>query len=230
LRAVVLAGHSLLAAGRSTTYRSLVFLDVERMPSVKRIDVDNCCGALIDYQDFFLAQAEPRHRSRLKADTRHFVRLLGYFRIPIVATVERPVSDKGSIPKELRTHLGNQTKIFEKDFFDLTKEKPIRTHLAKLKKKQVIVAGCETDVCVLQSCLGLLDLGYEVYAVEEILFSSAHNTDAAVVRMRAEGVVFLSYKTLFYELIAAVDGGPHGDKVMSKFGLFPDDIPDVASR
>ena len=56
----------------------------------------------------------------------------------------------------------------------------------------MIVAGCETDVCVLQSCLGLLDLGYEVFAVEELLFSSAGDVAAAKARLRAEGVVFLT--------------------------------------
>jgi nicotinamidase-related amidase len=44
--------------------------------------------------------------------------------------------------------------IFEKDFFDLTREKDINNYIARLKRKQATVVGCETDVCVLQSCLG----------------------------------------------------------------------------
>jgi len=199
------------------------------MAPVKRIAVDNCLGALIDYQDFFLAQAEHRLRSRIRANTRNFVRLLGYFRIPIIATLERPVYRKGSMPKEISGHLGDRARIFEKDFFDLTKEKKIKDHLGKVKRKQVIVAGCETDVCGLQSCLGLLGLGYEVYVIDELVFSSATNTESAIERMKAEGVVFLTYKTLFYELIEAVDGGPHAEKMITKFGPFPDDLPDIAS-
>ena len=97
--------------------------------------------------------------------------------------------------------------MFEKDFFDLTKEKKIRDLPRAPEEKQVIVAGCETDVCVLQSCLGLLGLGYEVYVVEDLLFSSARNVESAIARMKAEGAVFLTYKTLYYELIEAVDGG-----------------------
>ena len=198
------------------------------MTAVKRIAVDNCCGALVDYQPFFLAQLDARPRSRLGVNTKNFVRLLGYFRIPMIATIERQIDRKGAVPEEISAHFGGGTRVFEKDFFDLTKEKTIRDHLRRLKKKQVIVAGCETDVCVLQSCLGLLGLGYEVYAVEEILFSSAHNTDAAIARLKAAGVVFLTYKTLFYELIEAVDGGPHMKKLFRKFGPFPDDLADIA--
>ena len=125
---------------------------------------------------------------------------------------------------------GSATKVFEKDFFDLTKEKPIRTHLKRLKKTQIIVAGCETDVCVLQSCLGLLEMGFEVFAVEELLFSSARNVDAALVRLRSEGVTILSYKTLFFELTEAVADGPHAERMIARLGAFPDDIPEDAEH
>ncbi|HTT48463.1 MAG TPA: isochorismatase family protein [Pseudolabrys sp.] len=198
------------------------------MTAVKRIVADQCCGVIVDLQGFFLAQIDKRLRSRIKTNTGHLVRLLDYFRIPIVATIERPVERKGPLPAEVGKHLGERTRIFEKDFFDLTKEKKIRGHLAGLKRRQAIVAGCETDVCVLQSCLGLLSLDYEVYVVEELIFSSARNVDAAVARMQAEGVVFTSYKTLYYELIEAVHDNPHSDKMLETYGPFPDDLPDAA--
>jgi nicotinamidase-related amidase len=100
----------------------------------------------------------------------------------------------------------------------------------RLRKKQVIVAGCETDVCVLQSCLGLLSLGYEVYVVEELLFSSSRNVDSAIARMKAEGAVFLTYKSLYYELIEAVEGSRHTEKILETFGPFPDGLPDSAAQ
>jgi nicotinamidase-related amidase len=146
----------------------------------------------------------------------------------MVATLERPVDKKGALPSEIAKHVSGNAKIFEKDFFDLTKEKKIADYIARLKKKQVIVAGCETDVCVLQSCVGLLGLGYDVYVVEELVFSLSWNVDAAIARMKAAGAVFLTYKSLYYELIEAVDGGRHGEKVLATFGPFPADLPDAA--
>ena len=115
------------------------------------------------------------------------------------------------MPKEIAKHLREDAKIFEKDFFDLTKEKKIADYIARLKNKQVIVAGCETDVCVLQSCLGLLALGYDVFVVEELVFSSSRNVDAAIARMKAAGAVFVTYKSLYYELVEAVDGARHSE-------------------
>lgn len=199
----------------------------------KRIAVNQCCGVVIDVQDFFLSQLDARLRSNIEVNTANLIRLLGYFNIPVVATLERPLDLKGQLPELLGECFGDLPSglgvSFEKDFFDLTKEPKIKSHLGKLKKKQMIVAGCETDVCVLQSCLGLLDLGYEVYVIEELLFSSARAVEAAKARLQAEGAVFLTYKTLYYELIEAVGESRHADRLIKTFGPFPDDLPDQST-
>lgn len=198
--------------------------------AAKRIAADRCCGAIIDVQEFFIQQVEKRRRRKIKTNTKNFARLFAYFRIPMLVTLERPLARKGAVPPEIKRDLGPRASIFEKDFFDLTKESRIRKHLAGLKKKQVVVAGCETDVCVLQSCLGLLGLGYEVYVVEDLIFSSSRHVDSAIARMKAEGAVLLTYKSLYYELIEAVGGGRHDRKMIKTFGYMPDDLPDVAAR
>jgi nicotinamidase-related amidase len=198
------------------------------MTMAKRIVADQCWGLIIDVQDFFLSQADERLRAKIKANTKNFARLLSYFRVPIVITLERPVDQKGFLPEEIRQASG-AAKIFEKDFFDLTREKDIVNYIARLNRKQILVAGCETDVCVLQSCLGLLDLGYEVYAVEDLLFSSSRTVDAAIARMKAEGVVFLSYKSLYYELVETVKGARSRDQALAQFGPMPNDLPDDAA-
>jgi len=199
----------------------------------KRIVADRCCGAIIDVQEFFLMQLDAQRRGAIERNTANLVRLLGYYRTPMIATLERPLETKGQLPDLIDDCLNDLpdglAARFEKDFFDLTKEPKIRSHLTKLKKKQAIVAGCETDVCVLQSCLGLVDLGYEVFAVEETLFSSARDVEAARARMRAEGVVFVSYKTLYFELLEAVGASRHTDRLIKTFGPFPDDLPEAAT-
>ena len=193
---------------------------------VKRIVPNHCAGVIVDVQDYFLSQLEPRARSKIKCNLKNFARLMAYFRVPIVVTLEKPVDEKGPLPKEVGQHLTGSHASFEKDFFDLTKEKKIRDHLARLRRKKVIVSGCETDVCILQSCLGLISLDYEVYVVEDLLFSSTHAVDAAIGRMKAAGAVFLTYKSLYYELIEAVEGGRQTQKLLAAYGPLPDDIPD----
>jgi nicotinamidase-related amidase len=198
------------------------------MTAPRRIIPELCCAAIIDVQPFFLSQVDKRLRARLKTNIGNFAELIGFYRIPLVVTLERPVNGKGALPRDVKKRLHAGQPIFEKDAFDLCKDEPIRRHLTGLKKKQIIVAGCETDVCVLQSCLGLLDLGYTVFVLEELIFSSARNVDAAITRMRSEGAIFLSFKTLYYELLETVEGPIRRRKTRTASEPFPDKIPDSA--
>jgi len=191
---------------------------------VKRIVPDDCGGLIIDVQSYFLSKLDRHVRSEILADTKNFVRLLAHFSIPTVVTLERPIRQKGRLPKEISGCLGGLSEIFEKTYFDVCEEKEIKDCLRRLAKRQVIMAGCETDVCVLQSCLGLLSLGYEVYVVEELIFSSARNVDSAIERMKAEGAIFMTYKSLYFELLGSVEGGRHAGKGPASFTIPPEPL------
>lgn len=186
----------------------------------KRLDPDHCCGVIVDVQDYFLSQLDGDRRSQILTNTQDFARLLGLFRIPVVATLEKPVETNGALPQQIGDELNDLSKIFEKAFFDLSREKPISDHIASLNRRQIVIAGCETDVCVLQSCLGLLSQDYEVYLVENLLFTSSSDATAAIARMKAEGAIFVSYKTLFYELAATVGN----EKIQDMPGPLPKDL------
>ena len=98
---------------------------------VKRIVADQCCGLIVDVQGFFLSQLDVRSRAGIEGNTANFVRLLGYFRIPLVVTLERPVDMKerpaGGDRGELGALKSGLVATFEKDFFDLTKETKIKS-------------------------------------------------------------------------------------------------------
>src|SRR5215467_12755447 len=77
-------------------------------PGVKRLAAERCFGAIIDVQEFFLSQVGGRLvRSRIESNVANLARLLGYFRIPLVVTLERPVHYKGVLPKSIKRHLGD---------------------------------------------------------------------------------------------------------------------------
>jgi len=62
------------------------------------------------------------------------------------------------------------------------------------------VAGAETDVCVLQSVLGLLDMGFEVFLFEDCLFTHEVNVRPALRRVEAAGAIPSTFKTLFFAM------------------------------
>lgn len=118
--------------------------------------------------------------------------------------------------------------IMQKDYFDLTREGEIADQLRLIGRKQILLTGCETDVCILQSCLGLIAHGFEVFVIEDLLFSSSERVSSAIERMRSAGATFLTYKSLYHELLQSVDESPRRAQLAEEFGPFPDELRNFA--
>jgi nicotinamidase-related amidase len=129
--------------------------------------------------------------------------MAGCLRLPLVATFERPQKN-GWLRDELERAWPQHGQRFEKRTYDCCGEPQIAAALAGLGRRQFLVAGAETDVCVLQSVLSLLQRGYEVFLLEDCLFSSEAHAAPAVARMRAAGAVPCTLKTAYYELMGSV--------------------------
>lgn len=68
---------------------------------------------------------------------------------------------------DLRIVLGDDVNYYEKDTFSCYKNPEIKELIEKSGKKQIIVAGLETHLCVLQTALDLHKAGYEVFVVAD---------------------------------------------------------------
>ncbi|MBW9332089.1 isochorismatase family protein [Herbaspirillum aquaticum] len=66
--------------------------------------------------------------------------------------------------------------------------------------RQIIIAGCETHICVLQTALSLLRQGYTVLPLLEACGSRrALDRDAAFERLRAAGAIPVTLEMVAYE-------------------------------
>ncbi len=74
-------------------------------------------------------------------------------------------------------------------------------------RRHVILAGIETHVCVYQTTLDLLRLGYEVQIVFDAVSSrTPENKRIGVERMKQAGVVVTSTEMLLFELLNVAEG------------------------
>ena len=155
---------------------------------------------LIDVQPYFINQmVEPQEPVLIRLE--QLLIMTNWFQLPVLATFEEPVARKGELPERLQDKFPSHGQLHRKQTYDLCGEPEIVQSLTELGRKQLIVAGTETDVCVLQSVLGLLAHDYQVFILEDCLFSSTSKTEAAVYRMRQAGAIPLTYKSLHYELL-----------------------------
>ena len=179
--------------------------------TVPRIDRSDLGVLLIDVQPAFLELAFPDGGPVMKAlltRLEHLLMLADWMELPFITTFEIPTDENGELPPRLEAVVPANAGRFEKDYFGCADEPAIREAFEQWGCRQIVVAGAETDVCVLQSTLGLLEMGFEVFLLEDCVFTTEAEPGPALQRMYACGAVPCTLKTLAYELTRCVTDLP----------------------
>lgn len=71
---------------------------------------------------------------------------------------------------------------------------------------QIVIAGCETHVCLLQTALGLLAEGYQVFVVADACGSRQQaSKDLALHRLREAGAVIVNVEMVAFEWLGSAE-------------------------
>jgi len=179
--------------------------------NIPRIDRTEIGILLIDVQPMFLDYAFPKQREEretLLVRYEHLLMLADWMELPLMATFEKPVSENGELPERLEAVFPATGQRFVKNYFGCMTEPDIAGAIKELPIKQIAVAGAETDVCVMQSVLGLLQTGYQVFLLEDCLFTTESQPSPALRRMYQAGAIPCTLKSMAYELVRCVDDIP----------------------
>jgi nicotinamidase-related amidase len=182
------------------------------------VNADDLAIVVIDVQPYFLDGCMAGASEPLFARLEFLFALATVYDFPLLATFEQPVASKGWLPRRLEPFFPAHGLRFTKETFSCCGEPAIVAALDQLDRRQIALAGGETDVCVLQSVLGLLALGKQLFLLEDALFSSEPHVGPAIRRMEAAGAIPTTVKTLNYELRRSV-AAPGAERV------FPERVP-----
>jgi len=120
------------------------------------------------------------------------------FHIPVLATEQYPQGLGVTVPS-LLSQLRSE-EILEKIHFSAAKEPHVLAALADQQRPQLVLCGTESHVCVLQTAVDLLRLGYQIFIVEEAVGSRRASDKAlALARLRQAGVQILSREMVAFE-------------------------------
>jgi nicotinamidase-related amidase len=119
--------------------------------------------------------------------------------VPVLATEQYPKALGATVP-EIKRWLPDSQAYLPKMCFSSQASDPFRDALKATGRSQVVLAGIETHVCVLQTAMELLAAGHAVYVVEDAV-SSRKPADraAALERLARNGAERITSEMAIFE-------------------------------
>ena len=167
------------------------------------LDADDCVLVVIDVQDAFLSRLSRQDSEWLLNTVCWLIVVAQWIEIPLVVTAEEMC--KQPLAAGLADTLAGETPVFDKVSFDLTQQPDILAAVRQTGRQTAILVGMETDVCVMQSAIGLLEQGYRVVVVGDATNTSSLGQEVSWSRMQSAGVIMVNAKGLFYEWLRDVE-------------------------
>ena len=130
--------------------------------------------------------------------------------VPVVLTEQYP-SGLGATVPELSSDTDGA--VARKMTFDACREDGFVDMLRE--RPDVVVAGCETHVCVLQTVLGLIDRSRRVFLVRDAVGSRrAESKETAIRRMERHGAEIVTTEMVVFEWLETAEH-PHFREVLA---------------
>jgi nicotinamidase-related amidase len=123
--------------------------------------------------------------------------------VPVLASEQYP-QGLGPTVDSLRNFLGDD--LPAKLTFSCVRDDGLRKLVGVSGRKQIIVTGIETHVCVLQTALDLLEAGYDVFVPHDAVNSRRPaDKEWALHRMASAGAIITSTESALFELLERCD-------------------------
>lgn len=174
------------------------------MPVPLLIQAEDSALIVIDVQDNFTGKLEAAQSQSLLERVVWLIGVAHWLNIPLLITVE-DLPNAGGPSKAVAEALPPNTPIFNKMIFSLAHQPDILAAVENLQRRTLVLVGLETDVCVMQSALGLLELGYRVAVITDATGSPGTAHASGLARMQAAGVLMTDTKGIFYEWVRTVE-------------------------
>lgn len=165
---------------------------------MRTIEAENSLLLLIDFQARLMPAIEDA--SRVIANARRLCDAAGMFKIPLLYTEQNP-KGLGTTVEALAP--GNEA-VMRKMTFDASLAEEFTSLLPS--RGEIVVAGCEAHICVLQTVLGLLELGRKVFLVRDAIGSRrSESKEAAIARLAHHGAEIVTTEMVVFEWLGTAE-------------------------
>lgn len=159
------------------------------------LNVENCVLVAIDFQEKLVGMLQKDDAAVKMEKLLTAAKILN---IPTIVTEQYPKGLGSTIP----TFDLTDTVVLEKTAFSAMQGEDFREALVQTGKKQVIIGGIETHICVHQTVSELIDAGYEVYVVKDACASrNTYEFKQGIEAMKQNGAKITCLEIVLFELL-----------------------------
>lgn len=161
------------------------------------LKAENTVALVVDIQERLMPVMS--NGAEFVAKTCQMIKGLNILNIPLIVTEQYP-KGLGKTVAEIQA-LTEAATWFEKTQFSAYTDE-VQAAIKEKNPQNIIVLGCETHVCMLQTVLDLRAQGYAVYVPQECVDSRAvANKKNGLKQIREEGAVVSNIESVLFQLL-----------------------------
>lgn len=167
----------------------------------KRLDKDQAAVLLVDHQTGLMSLVRDIEPDTFKNNVLALADLANYFKLPTILTTSFETGPNGPLLPEIKEQFKNAPYIARPGQINAWDNGDFVKTVKETGKKQLIIAGIVTEVCVAFPALSALEAGYDVFVATDA--SGTFNTVtrySAWERMSAAGAQLMSWFAIACEL------------------------------
>lgn len=166
-----------------------------------RLDKNNAAVLLVDHQAGLLSLVRDIDPDRFKNNVLALADLAKYFKLPTILTTSFETGPNGPLVPELKEIFPDAPYIARPGQINAWDNDEFLAAVKATGKKQLIIAGVVTEVCVAFPALSALEEGYEVFVVTDASGTFNELTrDSAWERMSNAGAQLMTWFGVACEL------------------------------
>ena len=163
------------------------------------LNQDESLMLIIDVQEKLLNAVFSRDLVKRRAVS--LAKAANLLSIPTIVTEQYPKGLGETIP-EIKDVLADSTVFFEKTSFSALSDNDLRAKLKEAGKKQVIIFGIETHICVHQTIIDLLKEDFDVTVVADACgCRTGFEYMSALDNIKSNGAKVKSTEMVLFELV-----------------------------
>ena len=170
-----------------------------------RILAEDTMALIVDFQEKLVPVID--HQETLLQNTAILMKGLKALGIPMIVTQQYTKGIGMTVPI-LSDILGDDFAYEDKLTFSCAQDETILGRIEATGKRNIIICGMEAHICVLQTAVDLISLGYHVILVEDCVGSRKESDrQIGIRRAEMEGAIPTSYESILFELTRAAKTG-----------------------